>query len=71
MAPVFIVNISLEVLSFMELTSTSLLDSWFSWFKVSKDISGGKVFDHFEMKQAKLCQNDHKQVEEDFVTNVV
>ena len=55
----------------MELTSTSLVDSWFSWFKVSKDISSGMVFDHFVTKQAKLCQNDHKQAEEDSVTNVV
>ena len=30
-----------------------------------------KVFDHFVTKQAKLCQNDHKQAEEDSVTNVV
>ena len=29
------------------------------------------MFDHFVTKQAKLCQSDHKQPEEDSVTNVV
>lgn len=55
----------------MVLTSTSLVENWFSWFEVSKDISGGKVFDPFVTKQAKLCQSDHKQAEEDSVTNEV
>ena len=29
------------------------------------------MFDHFVTKQAKLRQSDHKQAEEDSVTNVV